>query len=995
MGQYFFDANRLEFSHTAFNLLMQRRVYRVLLVCSNYDFFMLEEDGRIDEQIFNEYTSLNIRFPPVFIQADSAKKAFTLLEQGNIDLIILMLNIGDSEPFDLAKQIKNTYTQIPIVVLTHFSREVSLRLQNEDLSAIDYVFCWLGNADLLLAIIKLIEDRMNAEQDILNIGVQSILLVEDSVRYISQILPNIYKIVIRQSREFMMEGLNEHQKMLRLRGRPKILLAKTYDEALAIYKKYGHHLLGIISDISYKKSKKSLTETKEGIELCKLVRGEDPFMPFLIQSSDKSNEKHARASEVGFVHKLSKTLSMDLRDYIIHNFGFGELVFKDPDSGAEIARARDLVDLQHLILKIPDNVLIYHASKNEISKWLNARSLFSIGQLFKALRIEDFESLTHVRQYIYDAISSYRMSKGRGVIATYEPKNFDEYTTLCRIGDGSLGGKGRGLAFIDSIIKKHNLHYKFNNTILTIPRTVVISTDLFDEFMEINQLYGIALSEATDEEILDAFVKASLPGRLLNDLQSFIERVSKPIAVRSSSKLEDSYYQPFAGIYSTYMIPIVKGSVSETLQMLADAIKCVYASVFYKSSKTYITATSNVIDEEKMGIILEEVCGKPYGEIYFPAISGVARSVNFYPIKPEAPEDGIVNIAFGLGKYIVDGGQSLRFSPKYPQKIIQHSDPETTLRESQKQFYALSLNPEHWKPSVDDKINLVKLKTKEAEHTGIFKSISSTYDLESQRIIDGIYAQGKKVVTFSSILNHNQFPLAEILKELLEIGQREMNNPIEIEFAVDLDVPMGTPRVFNFLQIRPIVESDQSDKVEIEVNDADKAIVFSNAALGNGNFRDIYDFVYIKPDVFKSSATSKIVTEVEKINEMMLAEKRNYVLAGPGRWGSGDAWLGIPVKWGQITEARIIIEAGQSNFHVDPSQGTHFFQNLTSFRVGYMTVNPHIKDGIYNIDFLNTLTAIYESEFVRVVRFESPITIMIDGTKNKGIILKPVILENL
>jgi len=989
MQPEFFDAQHLEFHHTAFNLLMQRRVYRVLLICSNYDFFILEEDGRIDEQIFNEYTELSMRFPPILIQANTAKRAFEILQTDNIDLVILMLNIGDTEPFGLANLIKKQYQSIPIVILTQFSREVSFRLQNEDLSAIDYVFCWLGNADLLLAIIKLIEDRMNAEHDILQVGVQTILLVEDSVRYISQILPALYKIVIRQSRNFMQEGLNEHQKMLRLRGRPKILLAKTYDDAQALYNKFGHQMLGIVSDISYKKNNQRFVETREGFELCKLVRKNDPHMPFLFQSSDASNEKKAKELNAGFVHKLSKTLSRDLSNYILENFGFGELVFTDPETKKDVAKASDLAELQHVILEIPDNVLVYHANRNEISKWLNARALFAIGRLFRSFQVADFETPDQVRAYIYDAISNYRFSKGRGVIASFDKKSFDEYLTFSRIGEGSLGGKGRGLAFVDSIIKKYNLHKKFENIQISIPRTVVITTDLFDEFMELNNLYKVGLSDIPDEEILKHFVKANLPNRLKSDLKSFVESIKKPIAIRSSSKLEDTQYQPFAGIYSTYMIPHVHGNVDATVQLVADAVKCVYASVYFGVSKTYMSATSNIIDEEKMGIILEEVCGRTYRNCYYPAISGVARSVNFYPIKPETPEDGVANIAYGLGKYIVEGGAGLRFSPKYPKKVLQLSNPEMVLRETQKTFYALNLDPKDWHPSVDDKVNILKLKINDAENDGAIKNAVSYYDIESHNITDLPVEGGKKVITFSNILNHNVFPLASVLKELLEIGQKEMNNPIEIEFAIDLDTMPGELKTFYFLQIRPVVEIDQGLEVKIENYEPKLSLVYSKQAMGNGLFQGICDFVYVKPESFKPSDNSKIAEEIEKINLMLRDEKRNYILAGPGRWGSNDPWLGIPVKWAQITEARIIIEAGLENYRIDPSQGTHFFQNLTSFRVGYMTVNPYINDGFLDSDYLAKQPVHYESKYLKVVRFNKPLIIKIDGRQNTGIILKP------
>jgi CheY-like chemotaxis protein len=983
------DSPTVDFSMTEFEQLMQKRIRTVLIISSNYDFFMLEEDGRIDEQIFNEYVSLNLRYPPAFIKASSSKEAFDILQNESIDLIIEMLNIGDIDPFRLAKKVKERFPKIPIVVLTHFNREVSLKLQNEDLSGIDYVFCWLGNADLLLAIIKLLEDKMNAEHDVEIVGVQTIILVEDSIRYTSVYLPLLYKIVLKQSRDFMKEALNEHQKMLRMRGRPKVLLAKTYEEAAVLYEKYKHNLLGIISDISFKINNKRDHKTQAGLMLCKMVRAEDPHMPFLLQSSDKSNEAFARELGSGFIHKYSKTLSIELRNFIIRNFAFGEFVFRDPDTGQEVARAADLQSLQHLILRVPEKVLAYHASRNDFSKWLNARAIFPVAQLFKYLNKDDFNNVEEVRAYIYEAISSFRISKGRGVIAKYDKSSFDEYLTFSRIGEGSIGGKARGLAFVNSVIKKHNLFNKYQDVVITIPRTVVLSTDLFDEFMETNDLYKIGLSDMSDDEILQHFVRAKLPGWVHQDLYAFISVIKNPIAIRSSSKLEDSHYQPFAGIYSTYMIPVVESDHALTIRMLTNAIKSVYASVYYKESKAYMAATSNVIDEEKMGIILQEVCGMRYGNRFYPTLSGVARSINFYPIQPEKPEDGIATIAFGLGKYIVDGGVSLRFSPKFPKKILQLSSPDMILKDTQKQFYSLDLSSDSFITSTDDAINLFKLRISEAEKDGTLKHVVSVYDLESHQIRDGYDNTGKKVVTFSNILNHGVFPLAEILQDLLQIMQREMNLPIEIEFAANLNVPTGMPKVFNFLQIRPIVDNDQRLSFDLEAIVESEVIIHSKAALGNGVYDYIQDIVYVKPESFNPSRNENTARKVDEMNNRMKEKKLNYVLIGPGRWGSSDPWLGIPIKWTQISEARVIIESGLENYRIDPSQGTHFFQNLTSFGVGYLTINPYIKDGVYDLDFLNDQPAAFEDEAIRHVRFEKPINIVIDGKSNTGVVFKP------
>ncbi len=984
-----FNLEDYQFIDTSFSKLMQRRIRKVLLICSSYDAFMLEEDGRIDEQIFNEYASLNLRYPPIFIHAESYKRALEILDSGEIDLVIEMLSTGDVDPFQLAKQIKNEHPDTPIVVLTHFSREVSLRLENEDLSAIDYVFSWLGNADLLLAIIKLIEDKMNAEHDIQHVGVQAILLIEDSIRYTSTYLPNLYKIIFVQSLEFMKEGLNEHQKMLRMRGRPKILLATNFDEALALYRKYRDNLLGVISDVSYKKSpNRRDTKTKAGLGLTRIIKKDNIHLPVLLQSSDVSNEKYAQHLGAGFLHKYSKNLSIDLREYIKTYFLFGDFIFRNPKTMEEYAVASDLQSLQQIIHTLPDDVFLYHTSRNDLTKWLNSRALFPLANMFRDLRVDDFDNLSDARDYIHRAIATFRTYKGRGVIAQFDPERYDEYMAFTRIGDGSIGGKARGLAFINTLIKKYNLHNRFPQARVSIPKTIVISTDVFEEFMESNALYDVALSQARDEEILQAFVKAKLPDSLRIDLARIISVINKPIAVRSSSKLEDSHFQPFAGIYSTYMVPINPLDPDQSVSYLEEAIKSVYASVYYKSSKAYMMVTSNVIDEEKMGIVLQEICGKQVGNYFYPTISGVARSVNFYPIHPEKSSDGTATIAYGLGKFIVEGGLALRFSPKFPRKVLQLSSPEMALRNTQKHFYALNLEPKAFTPSVDDAINLKKMRITEGKHDKTFNHITSTFDFQNHILRDGVGQEGKPVITFSNLLNHNTFPLAEILDEILHVGQKEMNNPIEIEFAVDLEEELNSINTFSFLQIRPVVQNENSFSFKLDRVPPEKTIIYSEKALGNGSFTNLKDVVYVRPESFNAAHNPRLVEMIEQINQEFMEMKKYFILIGPGRWGSSDPWLGIPVRWPQISNARIIVETGLKNYRIDPSQGTHFFQNLTSFGVGYLTVNPSENDGYFDVEYLNGFPAVFENEHLRHVRFEKNIKVQIDGKQNIGLIHK-------
>ncbi len=980
-------AQKHYFNETSFKVLMKKRIYRVLLISSVYDAFMLEEDGRIDEQIFYEYMSLNLRYPPEFIKATSVQEAIDILEEGNIDLVISMLSAEKKDTFVLADEIKRHHPDIPIVVLTPFSREVRMKVEHHQYESIDYVFSWLGNADILMAIIKLIEDKMNVETDVMDVGVQTIILVEDNIRFYSSYLPNIYKIIFKQSKSFMTEGLNEHQKMLRMRGRPKILLATNYEDALVLYEKYKNNLLGVISDISYPHH--GVIDKKAGIKLFKHIKKYDKLTPLLLQSSQPDMKAIVKNLKVGFIDKNSKSLGYELREFIKEYFAFGDFVFKDPTTGSEVGRAKNLRDLQEKIFQIPIESLQYHIERDHFSKWLRARALFPIAELFKAFVPDDFANATEVRTFIFETIANFRMTKARGVISTFNRETFDEYFTITRIGEGSLGGKARGLAFLDSLIKRNLLYHRYENINIAIPKTVVLGTDVFDEFMELNNLYSFALQEeASDDEILEHFLKAKLPEKARDNLYTIVSLAERPLAIRSSSLLEDSHYQPFAGIYNTYMIPLVK-DYGAMYKMLCTAIKAVYASAFFADSKAYMQATSNVIDEEKMAIVLQPIIGTAYGNRYYPTLSGVARSIDYYPIPPEKPEDGTVSIAFGLGKYVVDGGLSLRFSPKYPKKILQTSNTDMALQETQKQFYALDLDPDHFSPKSDDSTNLLKMRIKEAEKDGSLKRVASTYDFHNHTVRDGYNYDGKKLVTFSSILKHNTFPLAEILVQVLKLGEQEMGKPVEIEFVVDLNVPDGQEINFHLLQIRPIASISESVSISEKKLSEDDSVIISKSALGNGIVKDIRDVVYIRPESFNAAKNETIVEMVSTLNEEFLANNKNYVLIGPGRWGSSDPWLGIPVKWPHISAARLIIESGLENYRIDPSQGTHFFQNLTSFRVGYFTINPFINDGFYNLEYLDKMPAVFENDVIRHVRFEEALTIAIDGKKNLGLVLKP------
>lgn len=983
-----YKLDQLYFKDTQFANLMTRRIFNVLLIANPYDAFMLEDDGRIDEKIFNEYTSLSLRYPPRFLQVSTEEEALTQLESMPFDLVICMPGTGDNDVFDIGRQIKERYEQLPIVVLTPFSYGITKRIINEDLSAFEYVFCWLGNTDLLVSIIKLIEDKMNLEHDVREVGVQMILLVEDGIRFYSSILPNLYKFVLQQSQEFATEALNAHQRMLRMRGRPKIVLARNYAEAAEIYESYKDNILGVITDVRFPREEWGEKDALAGIKLCAEIRKSDPFVPIIIQSSETQNMAYAETYGASFIDKNSKKMDVDLRRAVSDNFGFGDFVFRHPDTGEEVARVRNLKELQNIIFAIPAESFLYHISRNHVSRWFYSRAMFPVAEYLKPITWNSLQDLDAHRQIIFEAIVKYRKMKNQGVVAIFERDRFDRYSNFARIGDGSLGGKGRGLAFIDNMVKRHPEFNAFENATVAIPKTVVLCTDIFDEFMDMNNLYQVALSDIDDETILKYFLKAKLPDSLIEDFFKFFDVVKSPIAVRSSSLLEDSHYQPFAGIYNTYMIPYLDDKY-EMLRMLSDAIKGVYASVFFRDSKAYMQATSNVIDQEKMAVILQEVVGTTHGGRYYPSMSGVARSLNYYPIGDEKPEEGIVNLALGLGKYIVDGGMTLRFSPYHPNKVLQTSEVHLALKETQTSFYALDLNNGGEEFSIDDGFNLLKLPVKEAEKDGALKYVASTYDPYDQVIRDGLYAGGRKLITFANILQHDVFPLARILQLVLKYSDQEMRRSVEIEFAATLSRDRDRSGTFYLLQVRPIVDSTQVLQEDLMLVPEEKLILRSNNSLGHGIMDEIQDVIYVKTDGYSAANNSKIAYEIEKINARFLAEGRNYILIGPGRWGSSDSWLGIPVKWPHISAARVIVEAGLTNYRIDPSQGTHFFQNLTSFGVGYFTINAYMNDGLYNQETLNNMPAVEETAFLRHVCFEHPLVVKMDGKKKVGVVMMP------
>ncbi|MGM9872211.1 MAG: PEP/pyruvate-binding domain-containing protein [Muribaculaceae bacterium] len=978
--------SRLYLKDTAFDKLMQRRIFNVLLVASRYDAFMMEEDGRVDEQLYMEYVSLNLSSPPRVGRVSTTAEAMERMASTHYDLVIVMPAGEIAESIEGCRRIKDAHPDIPLIVLTPFSKEVSRRLASEDLSKIDYVFSWLGNVDLLLAIIKLLEDRLNAT-DITDVGVQMIMVVEDSVRFYSSVLPHIYRFLLTQSREFSTEALNEHEQMLRMRGRPKVMLARDYEEAIALYERYGDNMLGVISDVSFKRE--GVKDQHAGLRLARYLRERDPYLPLIVESSETANA--AEVARIGgvFLDKNSKKLPVDLGEAIMSNFGFGDFIIRDPETGDEIMRIRDLKGLQQHIFDIPDGALYLHASNNDISRWLYSRALFPIAEIIKRHRFVSIADAPAARQLFFELIVKYRKMKNRGVVAVFRKDRFDHYSNFARIGQGSLGGKGRGLAFVDSIIKKNPICDDFYGVTISIPRSVVLCTDIFDEFMAANRLYPIALSDASDDEILSHFLAARLPERLVEDFFALFEVVDRPLAIRSSSLLEDSHYQPFAGIYSTYMVPCVADRY-ERLRMLSDAIKAVYASVFFRASKSYMTATSNLIDQEKMAVIIQEVVGNEYKDCYFPNFSGVGRSLNYYPLGDELPEEGVAEVAVGLGKYIVDGGVSLRFSPLHPEHVLQTSTLDLALKQTQTKLCALPINQNtDLAITTDDSFNIITRPVQDFANTGALRYIASTYDARDGYIKDYEEGPGRRVITFNNILRDNAYPLARAIDFMLKQGQTAMQRPVEIEFAGIVSPTASSSEEkghIYWLQIRPII--DRKELVTDAMLDVarESILLRSNTAIGNGCSGDICDIVYVRPDTFDSLNNVAMVDILDRINRDFVERGVGYILVGPGRWGSSDSALGIPVRWANISGARLIVEAAVGNYCPEPSQGTHFFHNLTSFGVGYFTIAPGVNEAIYDTERLDAMPATYDDGMVRVVHFDNPLFITINGRKGVGIV---------
>ncbi len=967
-----------------FRDLMRFRINNILLVSSLYDYYTLVEDGQLTEAIFNEYTELNLHYAPHIVRVNSGEAALRLLESQDFDLVISMLRLGDMDLASFCTSVKRQHPEIPMVLLSFPSAEFEMFLKTIDTTCFDNVFVWSGDRKLFLALIKLFEDLRNAPVDCLEFGVRTILLVEDSPWFYSSYLPLMYADLIQQVQDLIEEGKNFADKLLRQRARPKIFLARSFEEAVAFYEKYRRTMLGIIADMTFPGAGND--EEPAGLKLARLVRADNPELPILVQSSNTELRLEIEREGMSFVDKNSRMLLQSLSDFMKDNFGFGDFIFRMPD-GSEVTRARNLRELRERLHLVPDACLEFHASRDHFSNWLKARTRFELSNRLKPVKVTQFPSIDELRAYLIMAINEQLVQDQKGVISDFARGEYDAEDTFLRIGSGSLGGKGRGLAFTDNLLRKYLEPDYFPNMRISIPRTIVLGTDVFAEFVEQNDLLSVAVQNVSDQEILRAFLHADLPPTILGDLRAILDKARFPLAIRSSSLLEDAMYQPFAGIYATIMIPNSSPDISVRFHNLLQAIKYVFASTYFRQAKNYIEATSNRIEEEKMAVIIQEMVGTRHGRYFYPRVSGVARSFNYYPFGKATQKDGVVNLALGLGKTIVDGGTSLQFSPAYPTVYPQFGTTRDLFHNSQLKFFALDLQSDIIRKYPREDQNLAELELKDAEAHGTLTHVASTYSGQDDRLYEGMSRSGPRILTFAPILKSEIIPLNQVIKLLVNMCETAVNAPVEIEFAVRLGSGTPLPAEFSFLQLRPMVKQESGANLDIEALPGEQLLFRCEKALGNGISR-VRDIVYVKPDTFDAMKTREMVGEISAINHSLLHERRSYLLIGPGRWGSSDPSLGIPVVFSDISAARAIVETTLPNMIIDPSQGSHFFQNLTSFRIAYFTLRHYNEEHAIDWSWLDSLDCIEETRHTRHVRPPEDITILVDGHTGNGAVLK-------
>ena len=979
------ELEEFELESAHFDSLMPFKVKNILLVSSLYDMYTLREDGQLANMLLSEYAELRLSSAPTIKRVASGSKALEALKDARFELIIVFRSISDIDSFDFNRQAKALCPDIPVILLAFHHRELEL-MRDHVGKAFDNIFIWSGESKILLTIIKFVEDKLNVEADTELIGVRVIILVENSVRFYSSFLPLIYTEIMQQTSALLSESINSANRLLRMRARPKILLAENYEEGLALFNKYKKYLLGIISDIQF--SKDGRTDETAGIQLITRIKKEVSDLPVLLQSSDDAKAEQAAACDAGFLNKNSPRLLKRLSTFINQNFGFGDFVFRLPD-GTELDRAGSFREMQKCVALVDIRSLIFHAERNHFSNWLIARTEFDLAARLRPRHVSEFDDPKDMRTFLVETLKDFRHERQVGVVTDFSRDQFDGHAEFLRIGKGSLGGKGRGLAFINNLVSRHPTHSTFPGTRISVPRSAVICTDAFDQFMENNQLTEFALGEQADEEIIEVFTDATIPHELEEDLKAYLAIADYPLAVRSSSLLEDCHYQPFAGIFDTHFLPNNQPLLEDRLERLLVAIKLIYASVYFRNAKHYTEATGNRTEEEKMAVILQKIVGKNRGGHFYPVLSGMARSYNFYSVGHLKPEDGIAYTALGLGKTIMEGENCLFFSPANPQVLPQFSTPQDYLRNTQHEFFAVDMKNPSVLPETGGEIGLVKLKMAEAEQHGVLNYLGSTYSPDNDRIYPGIGRKGTRIITFDPILKSKIFPLGEILQYLLKLGSGAMNVPVEVEFAAEMSSDPARPHEFRFLQIRPMmVETSFEDVSEYEGEDQ-QIFCKSDQALSNGRIEGIRDIVFVRSDNFERANMIHMADHVGECNQKLKDEGLPYILVGPGRWGTSDRWLGIPTKWDQVSSARVIIEADYGDFVVEPSFGTHFFQNLITFSIAYLTINSASKYNFLDWDWLNSIKPVSETEYVRHVRLEQPLNILIDGRNGKAVVVKP------
>ncbi len=972
----------------AFYDLMKKRVNEVLLVSSFYDDFILEEDGHLTEQIFRQYGELQLSSPPRITRVSTPSDALDAIDKMDFDLVITMRRIVDSDPFSFGSEVKEKRPNLPVILLLTNYSELSHIPLFDDQEGIDRVFVWNGDSTIFVAIIKLVEDQMNLKRDTTIGMVRVILVIEDSIQYYSLFLPAIYSEVVHQTQELMDEGLNRYHQLLQMRARPKIILATTFEEGMEYYQKYKDNILGVITDVRY--PREGETDLDAGIDFINIVHKDNPFLPTLLQSSNLKNKERAKGANSFFLHKVSPDLIKGLKKFMKKYLGFGYFSFCLPD-GTEVARAESMVKFEKILETVPAESILYHGVRNHFSNWLLARGEHQLASILKPLKVTDFQGAEEIRSFLKEFFYKSRYEMKRGIIAHFSVKHYELDTPFVRIGEGSLGGKGRGLAFVSAILSSENLEEKYLGIEISIPNTIVIGTGLYDQFIEENELFDIILQDISDRQMKEIFLSKSLPDELEIALKHIADLHTEPLAVRSSSLLEDSQFQPFAGIYATYMLPNNGSKSKERYKQLEKAVKLVYASTVSRLAKNYIRKIGQKIEVEKMAIVIQKVIGQQFEERFYPDFSGVAQSYNYYPISYMKPEDGITYVALGLGAMIVEGGSSLRFCPKYPKILPQISTLEDTLKNTQSEFFALRINENHPDLIEGENITLETYPHTVAHEDGTTTLQTSTYDIQNERIVNRTTIQGPKVLTFAPILKQNRFPLCSILEDLLQLGQESFACPVEIEFAV-VTTNRQVPE-FKILQMRPLISETDRQEVEIE-SFKEEAFIYSDKALGNGVMKGIKDIVYVKREAFNSTETLEIKKEIAEINSKLSDEDKSYVLIGPGRWGTRDRFLGIPVDWSDIYYAKVLIEAGLADFKVDPSQGMHFFVNVTSTGMGYFTIPYGDKEAKINWEWLDNQIAKEETKYLKHLSFEEELVIRVNGKIGEGVISSTKVLPN-